>query len=120
MIFQFGSKTKLFGGLLRRNKPFAQAILQGGEDNVLYMARFSFTLFLRGHSSVLKYSGFQKGKGIAPKRSLGSTSMKGKAVSEQRRILFLLPACITILKIARIHFTQGICRRLCPMAATPG
>lgn len=79
MIFQFGSKTKMFGDLLRRNKPYAQAILEGGENNKGLYGKVQFYPVYDGTLVAAEIFGLPKEGGKCPGRFFGFHIHEGKS-----------------------------------------
>lgn len=79
MVFQFGSKTKLFGDLLRRSKPFAQAILQGGENNRSLYGKVQFYSVFEGTLVCTEVFGLPKGEGNCSGKVFGFHIHEGKS-----------------------------------------
>lgn len=75
----FGSKTKLFGDLLRRGKPAAEAVVQGGKDNRNLRGRVTFYPVLEGVLVAAEVYGLPVSEGPCPGRVFGFHIHDGKS-----------------------------------------
>ena len=102
---------KLFGDLLRRDKPLAQAVLKGGEEASGLYGKVNFYPAFEGVLICAEIFDLPKGEGNCPGKTFGFHIHEGRAVLVRRMILFLPPVCTIIPEIALILPMRGICRR---------